>query len=307
MLSNFDQGVHPETQHTGFYNDPDMMVLGMPGLTDAENRVHMSLWAISGAPLLVGADLSKLSDATLATLTNPAVLAIDQDPLGLQAVKVHEEPGGLEVWSKRLARPGERAVLVLNRSEAAASIVVSPITVSWKDLGLASSTASVRDVWTEKDLGSFEDGYTAVVQRGDAVLLMVRGTEAKFTRILPVATAGSGPKNNPEAPSEQTFSIKPSSCGQAFAAIRIVYKNTNPAPSAAELRVNGQDTTRIEFPPTGADEGAIWIEARLDRNGPKSIENNTMNFSTSAGPLPQIESIYLQQSEDCEGIEHQSR
>ena len=55
--------------------------------------------------LRVGADLSKLSDATLATLTNPAVLAIDQDLLGLQAVKVHEEPGGLEVWSKRLARP----------------------------------------------------------------------------------------------------------------------------------------------------------------------------------------------------------
>ena len=45
VLSNFDQGIHPEAQHTGFYNDPDMMVIGMPGLTDAENRVHMSLWA----------------------------------------------------------------------------------------------------------------------------------------------------------------------------------------------------------------------------------------------------------------------
>ncbi len=50
VLSNFDQGIHPEAQHTGFYNDPDMMVLGMQGLNDAQNRVHMSLWAISGAP-----------------------------------------------------------------------------------------------------------------------------------------------------------------------------------------------------------------------------------------------------------------
>jgi len=81
VLSNFDEGVHPEAQHTGYYNDPDMMVVGMPGLTDAQNRVHMSLWAISGAPLLVGADLTKLSDATLATLANPEVLAVDQDCL----------------------------------------------------------------------------------------------------------------------------------------------------------------------------------------------------------------------------------
>jgi hypothetical protein len=110
VLSNFDQGIHPEAQHTGFYNDPDMMVLGMPGLTDAQNRVHMGLWAISGAPLLVGADLTKLSDATRATLTNPDVIAVDQDALGLQAVKVAEPERGLEVWSKALAKPGERTV-----------------------------------------------------------------------------------------------------------------------------------------------------------------------------------------------------
>jgi alpha galactosidase A-like protein len=50
MLRNFDQGVHPEAQHTGYYNDPDMMVLGMPGLTAEQNRLHMALRAISAAP-----------------------------------------------------------------------------------------------------------------------------------------------------------------------------------------------------------------------------------------------------------------
>ena len=103
MLGNFDQGIHPEAQHTGFYNDPDMMVIGMPGFSDAQNRVHMSLWAISGAPLLVGADLAKLSPETLAMLTNKAVLAVDQDALGLQAVKVAEPDKGVQVWSKPLA------------------------------------------------------------------------------------------------------------------------------------------------------------------------------------------------------------
>ncbi|MGB8845825.1 MAG: glycoside hydrolase family 27 protein, partial [Terracidiphilus sp.] len=176
VLSNFDQGIHPEAEHTGFYNDPDMMVVGMPGLTDAQNRVHMSLWAISAAPLLVGADLTSLSDATLATLTNPDVLAVDQDSLGLQGIKVASYGDGLEVWSKALATPGERAVLLLNRTGDA-----SAITVHWSDLGLDDSAATVRDLWARKDLGSFSSSYSATVQPDDAVMIVVHGTEGKMT------------------------------------------------------------------------------------------------------------------------------
>src|SRR6266567_4595912 len=121
MLGNFDQGIHPEAQHTGFYNDPDMMVVGMPGFSDTQDRAHFSLWAMSGAPLLVGADLTKLSPETLATLTNPAVLAIDQDALGLQAVKVSEPEKGLQVWAKPLSANGTRAVLLLNRTGTSAN------------------------------------------------------------------------------------------------------------------------------------------------------------------------------------------
>ena len=300
MLSNFDQGIHPEAQHTGFYNDPDMMVIGMPGLTDAENRVHMSLWAISGAPLLVGADLAKLSDATLATLTNPSVLAIDQDALGLQAVKVRQEDGGLEVWSKRLARPGERAVLLLNRADAAVSVVVSPVTVSWKELGLSGASARVRDPWTGKDLGTFDGHYTATVQRGDAVLLAVSGTDAKATRILsaPVVKAATNP--SPATAGEVAFRFKPSTCGQSVDAIQIVYKNSDPSSRMAELRVNGQDATRILFPPTGAAAGSIWIQADLNSAEAKENGNNLMNFSTSAAPALQIESILLHANGICD-------
>src|SRR5208337_3478822 len=160
VLSNFDQGIHPEAQHTGFYNDPDMMVLGMPGLTDAQNRVHMSLWAISAAPMLAGADLTTLSDATLATLTNSEVIAVDQDSLGLQGVQVASYGDGLEVWSKALSTPGESAVLLLNRTGDPAAIAVH-----WSDLGIGdSSPATVRDIWARKDLGSFNSSYSATVQ-----------------------------------------------------------------------------------------------------------------------------------------------
>jgi hypothetical protein len=301
VLSNFDQGIHPEAQHTGFYNDPDMMVIGMPGLTDAENRAHMSLWAISGAPLLVGADLTQLSDETLATLTNPAVIAIDQDALGLQAVKVRDEATGLEVWSKRLSKPGERAVLLLNRSDAAASIVVSPITVSWKDLGLAGSSAAVRDPWAGKDLGAFDEHYTATVQRGDAVLLIVHGTEAKPTRILPAPTTKATHDRIPVPQNELTFSIKNSTCDQPFASIQIVYRNSNTSPRIAELRVNEQAATRIAFPPTGTVEGTVWIQAKLGEPGTSAAANSSLRFSSVTGQAPLIDSIFLHRNKICGG------
>ncbi len=307
VLSNYDQGIHPEAQHTGFYNDPDMMVIGMPGLSDQENRAHMSLWAISGAPLLVGADLTTLSDATLATLTNPRVLAIDQDALGLQAVKVREDAAGVEVWSKRLARPGERAVLVLNRGGAGDSIVVSPITVSWKDLGLEGSSANVRDPWTGKDLGTFADRYTTSVPRGDAVLLIVRGSDNKLTRILPTLVDKASRANSDSTSRETTFNFAGSACDQpTVAQIEIAYTNRGVSPRMAELHVDGQVGTRISFPPAGATEGAIWIEAVLNKAGANAAAKSRMRFSElpapdSPGPGLQIESILLDRNELCGG------
>lgn len=227
MLSNFDQGIHPEAQHTGFYNDPDMMVIGMPGLNDAENRIHMSLWAISGAPLLVGADLTTLTTTTLATLTNPAVVAIDQDPLGLQAVKVREVAPGLEVWSKLLAKPGERAVLLLNRSKVAA-----PIAVQWSELGLAEPSATVTDPWTGKSLGAFNHQYEATVPAGDALLLLVRGADATFTRVMP-APAAQAKTTSASAPTrDQTFTFASAPCDQPFAPCRSSIPISFPHPAS---------------------------------------------------------------------------
>jgi hypothetical protein len=279
VLSNFDQGVHPEAQHTGFYNDPDMMVIGMPGLTDAQNRVHMSLWAISGAPLLLGADLTTLSDATLATITNPEVLAVDQDSLGLQSVKAASYGDGLEVWSKALSTSGERAVLLLNRTGDAASI-----SAHWTDLGLEdASPATVRDLWIRKDLGSFNSNYTATVQPNDAVMVIVHGSESKVTSYSPDGDdAGKGP--------EGSFSRVASRV--PMARIRIVYTNSRTTSRYAELRVNGRIATRIAFPPTGGGDalGAVWIEELLDRTG----STNKLNFSPVSDPGLRIVSIGVQ-------------
>jgi hypothetical protein len=65
-----------------------VLEVGNGGMTDAEYVTHFSLWAISKAPLLIGCDVTNMSAATLATLTNPEVIAVNQDPLGVQGKKV---------------------------------------------------------------------------------------------------------------------------------------------------------------------------------------------------------------------------
>jgi alpha-galactosidase len=150
----------------GHWNDPDMLEVGNGGMNDNEYRTHMSLWALLAAPLLAGNDLSKMTPQTLAILTNPEVIAVDQDRLGRQGDRVWEE-GPLEVWMKPLA-DGSKAVGLFNRGE-----VSDPVTVRFRDLGLAGS-ASVRDLWGHKDLGTIRTSFTAQVPVHGVVMVRVK-------------------------------------------------------------------------------------------------------------------------------------
>jgi hypothetical protein len=172
VLTNFDAAQHPSAQSAGHYNDPDMLIAGMPGFTAAQNRSHLSLWAISGAPLLAGNNLATMTAETRGILTNREVIAIDQDPLGKQGVRVAEAAPGLQVYAKTLSGSGKRAVLLLNRTGSAATI-----TATFSDLGLGSS-AAVRNVWSATDLGTKTTSYAASVPAHDSVLLAVAGTES---------------------------------------------------------------------------------------------------------------------------------
>lgn len=278
MLSNFDQGIHPEAEHTGFYNDPDMMVLGMPGLNAEQNRLHMALWAVSGAPLLIGADLTRLDAESLATLTNVDAIQIDQDPLGLQAIKVAELGPGLEVWSKFLATPGERAVVLLNRTYFPA-----PMSVKWTDLGLTGDTATVREVWTAKDMGEVRDRYEQTVPAQDGVLLIVKGTEGNFTHYEPAAKQTQADRMTDDA--ETRFTQVATREGE-WAQMRINYQNSSAETRLIRMKVNEQTGTWVAFPPTSG-KGSVWVQIRLDRPG----TGNHLAFAANAGDAVNISSV----------------
>lgn len=167
VLSNFDAAQHPSAQSPGHYNDPDMLVVGMSGFNGTQNRSHLALWAISGAPLIAGNNLATMSSDTKAVLTNREVIAIDQDSLGRQGTKVQEDRTGLQVYSKVLSGAGRRAVVLLNRTGSAASI-----TARWSALGI-SGAAQVRNVWSATTVGTFSSSYSTTVPAGQAVLLTI--------------------------------------------------------------------------------------------------------------------------------------
>jgi len=171
MLAVMDaNAAHAAAAGPGTWNDPDVLEVGNGGMTPTEDRAHFSMWAIMAAPLLAGNDLATMPAATRAILTNPEVIAVDQDPAGTQGTKVAEPSPGLQVWSKPL-HDGSRAVALLNRTR-----IPAPITAHWTTVGLASPSASVRDLWSHTTRGTFTSSFTATVPSHGVVLLRVTPT-----------------------------------------------------------------------------------------------------------------------------------
>ena len=120
MLHSFDSAVgRPLYAHPGTWNDPDMLYIGA-GDFDADHLIaaksHMALWAMLSAPLIIGYDMRKAPKSLLDVFGNAAIIALDQDPAGNQAVLAFDTDD-LQILVKTLAS-GEKAVAIFNRTSA---------------------------------------------------------------------------------------------------------------------------------------------------------------------------------------------
>jgi len=157
----------------GHWNDPDYLLLGYLSnwkggaartpLSPNEQYTHMSLWCLLAAPLIFSGDLTRLDDFTLNLLCNDEVIDVDQDPLGRPGHRVAKTED-LEVWARDL-EDGSLAVGLFNRGEMEATV-----TASWASLGLKGKRY-VRDLWRQRDLGRFDQAFSATVPRHGAVLV----------------------------------------------------------------------------------------------------------------------------------------
>jgi hypothetical protein len=229
MLHNFDQqnGLAPYAGPGG-WNDPDMLEVGNGGMTNTEYQTHFSLWAVLAAPLIAGNNPIQMDSPTLAILTAPEVIAVDQDPLGLEGVTISWD---ITEGRQVLARPLQQSVAsALNPLSAVFAPAKSPavpsmgaslsgisnsealhpiniqsmeqsnlpselfeetfavehiyrdqsykiwavvlfnrshkdqtVTLKFSDINgqFNNSSASIRDLWAQKELGTFTGSYSA--------------------------------------------------------------------------------------------------------------------------------------------------
>ena len=153
----------------GAWNDADMLVLGRnvwagkgggqddSRLTPNEQYTHMSMWCMFASPLMIGCDLATIDEFTLSLLTNDEVLAIDQDELGAGAARVLEDAAeSTEVWARPLA-DGSIAFAMLNADEEEKGF-----SIPFAKLGMRGRW-KVRDLWRQRDDGTFVESYFASV------------------------------------------------------------------------------------------------------------------------------------------------
>ena len=169
----FQQAKSSPYARPGHWNDPDMLIVGWVGwgdklhqtrLSPTEQYTHLSLWAMLSAPLLIGCDLTRIDPFTYNLLANHEVLAIDQDALGKQAVRVFDQKD-IQIWVKELT-DGSRAVAVFNLSDENRTV-----RFDWADLGLSSDYTKLRDVWRQQDLGKLSKSFdTEVLAHGVRLL-----------------------------------------------------------------------------------------------------------------------------------------
>jgi len=120
------------------WNDPDMLEVGN-GMSVNEDRAHFTMWCMMAAPLILGNDLKTMTQETLDILTNRDVIAIDQDPLGIQGMRI-ERTDSVEVWLKPL-KGDDWAFCLLNRS-----IEPRTVTLDWQRWNTVDTEVSQRAI-----------------------------------------------------------------------------------------------------------------------------------------------------------------
>jgi alpha-galactosidase len=156
------------------WNDPDMMEVGN-GMSAGEDRAHFSMWAMLAAPLIAGNDLRTMSEETRRILTNREVIAVDQDPLGIQGFR-HRASGDLEVWVRPLA-DGDWAVVFLNRGRQPLEVRFDwrrekiEDVQSQRRVDPTAVRYRLRDLWTGGEPGDTGTPFVTTVPPHDVVML----------------------------------------------------------------------------------------------------------------------------------------
>jgi hypothetical protein len=165
----------------GNWPDADMLPLGelrpVPGegqprttrLTPTEQQTMLTLWSIARSPLILGANLTLLDDATLKLLTNKDVLRVDQTATHSGQV-LHS--GNVIAWTADLpadSPDGSIALALFNTGDD--QVVVDS---SFEAFNIADDTYHVKDAWSGKSLGKLKSVPNLTLEPHAAILWLLK-------------------------------------------------------------------------------------------------------------------------------------
>ena len=159
----------------GGWNDLDMLVVGLKGkgqieglgLSPFEYRTHMSIWSIACSPLFIGCDITDMDTDTEEILTNPHVLAVNQDSLGIAGKRILRR-NGCDIFRKPL-KDGTAAFAVVNRGTGPADCDFSA-----GELGLLDTAKTVFDIWKGGDAAEFGERIKVKIEAHETKYWIIR-------------------------------------------------------------------------------------------------------------------------------------
>jgi alpha-galactosidase len=181
VLRNLDaDAAHPEAAGPGHWNDPDYLAPDQ-GLTAAQFKTQMSMWAMLAAPMMVSDNLTTITRGSLNALKNEEVVAIDQDPAGIQGTLLRSSGEG-QVWVKPLYG-GDRAVALLN-------VGSKPLRISTSAAAIGMPHADgyrLRNLWSH---GTSSTSGTISAQVPGESTVMLRVSTAKASDVRSIRQGG---------------------------------------------------------------------------------------------------------------------
>jgi alpha-galactosidase len=142
----------------GNWPDADMLPIGelepAPGdggaprtthLTEDEQRTLLTLWCIARSPLFLGANLTKMDGFTKSLITNPGLIAVDQQSINN---KLLGQDGDVVTWTADSSSGPSNYLALFNLGDSSVKVEST-----FGAYGFQNPTYKLRDVWERKELG----------------------------------------------------------------------------------------------------------------------------------------------------------
>lgn len=165
----------------GFWPDLDMLPIGKLGLKISykgpkprisnfnKDELHslLTLWYISRMPLIIGGYLPQTDPLTLKLITNKEALEVNRNSINNRQIKFRNAH---IIWAADIPGSNEKYVAFFNQWE---SVIPIKPSITWKQLGLTGTAYKVRDLWDNKELGTFKDSFSYPINAHGAGLFKV--------------------------------------------------------------------------------------------------------------------------------------